>query len=248
MTENVINHVCLIMAMEGEAMPLLARLGLDEKIQFHARIPAYYYQKRFATMTTSVVLIGKDERFEVDWVGTELATLTTHLALDALRPDLVIATGTAGGFTRYGSDIGSICLSDGPFMYHDHHVPLMGFDQSAIGDYPSVDVSGIAKSFGWQLGTISTGSSLRKTNEDIAVLNQRKAIAKDMESTAVAGVCMLHNTPCFALRSITNLVDEDNNSEDEFSHNFSTAVASLSSALLSVLDYLEDKSIEDLAL
>ena len=248
MTKNTINQVCLIMAMEGEAQSLVQRLGMEERSRLHPKLPAYYFQRRSGSMTTSVVLIGKDERYDVDWVGTELATLTTHLALDSLQPELVIATGTAGGFATHGTEIGSICLSKGPFIYHDHHVPLDGFDKSAIGDYPAVDVSAIAAAFNWQSGTISSGSSLRKTAEDVAVLTQRRAIAKDMESTAVAGVCMLHEIPCFALRSITNLVDQVNNSEDVFSQNFSTAVASLTDALVSVLDYIEGKSIEDLAL
>lgn len=247
MNNQQIKHVCLIMAMEGEAKPLLDKLGMKVKTILHPKIPAYYYQHQLENLTVSVVLIGKDERFNVDWVGTELATLTTHLALEILQPDLVVSTGTAGGFADHGSQIGAICLSEGNFIYHDHHVPLAGFAGSALGDYPGVDVSDIAQRFNWQTGTISSGSSLRKTAHDLAVLEQKHAIAKDMESTAVAGVCMLHQVPCFALRAITNLVDQDNNSEDEFEQNFTRAVASLTDALYSLLPYLKNKSIADLA-
>jgi len=39
---------------------------------------------------------GRCSKFDVDKVGTNAATLTTYLAVQAFKPDLVISSGTAG--------------------------------------------------------------------------------------------------------------------------------------------------------
>ena len=237
------SHICLVMAMQGEAQPLIDKLQFEHLGDVYPNLPPQLYQTAYEELTLSLVLLGQDKRFSVDWVGTEPATLATQLAIDKLSPDLVISTGTAGGFASKGSDIGSIVASHGDFLFHDHDIPLPDFKESGEGRYPSLGVTAMATLLGFQSGRVSSGSSLRKTDYEVAMIDQSNAYAKDMESTAVAGICMLHNIPCFALRSITNLVDLYNESESEFIKNFDTAVESLTDALERVIEYINQDNL-----
>lgn len=52
----------------------------------------------YSSMAVMVVHNGKDKNHAVDNVGTVPAALTSYLAIQAFKPDLVISAGTAGGF------------------------------------------------------------------------------------------------------------------------------------------------------
>jgi len=68
-----------------------------------------------------------------------------------------------------------------------------------------------------------------------------------MEAAAIAWVAMLSHTPMIALKSITNLVDEDNDSAKEFTTHFDVATAALQRELLRVIAYLEGKHLDALS-
>ncbi len=59
----------------------------------------------------------------MDNVGTVPAALTAYLALQAFDPDLVISTGTAGGFGAQGAAIGDVFLSTAT-VNHDRRIPI----------------------------------------------------------------------------------------------------------------------------
>lgn len=67
----------------------------------------------------------------MDNVGTVPAALTAYLAIQALKPDLVISLGTAGGFKSKGGEIGDVYLSTG-FANHDRHIPIPVISASAV--------------------------------------------------------------------------------------------------------------------
>ena len=242
-----IQHLCLLFAMREEADSLIKSLKLTSSGQLKKPYPMQLYQGQQNNVQLSVVLAGVDQRFAVDYVGTEPATLMASVALDILQPDLLITAGTAGGFKRHTNNIGDIVISADTFVYHDHHVPLSGLHDSALGHYPAVDASRLCSDLGFFPGIISSGSSLAKNATDIEAMGLFDARAKDMEAAAIAWVAMLHQVPCMAVKAITNLVDEDNRSEDEFLANFNIAATSLTTALLDIIVYVQDKTIADLA-
>jgi len=132
------------------------------------------------------------------------------------------------------------------FVFHDRIVPLPGFSDAAVGCFPALNVKQLAKDLGLKTGVISSGSSLEKNPKDQRVIDEHDAVAKEMEAAAVAWVAMLHQVPVVAIKSITNLVDEANQSEDEFIKNFDYSVSTLNKKLLEVIDYLQGKTIADL--
>lgn len=244
----MIKNVTLLMAMQQEAQPIIDSLQLVEVEQaIHQQLPMRCYQRQVGTFKLSLIVSGLDDRHQVDNIGSEAATLMAYEAITQLKPDLLISAGTAGGFAKKGAKIGTVYVSEEHFVYHDRHVPLPGFDQSAVGKYPAAKVSRLATNLHLKSGVISTGSSLEKSDKDVLVINEHDAVAKEMEAAGIAWVAMLFKVPMMALKSITNLIDEDNKSEAEFVKNLEKSSQALHDRFLELVDYLQDKTIEDLA-
>jgi len=235
-------------AMAQEAKPIVESLQLIEnETALNSHLPMRCFQKKIGNINVSLVIAGIDNRHLVDNIGSEAATLMAYEAINKLKPDLLISAGTAGGFKKNGATIGMLYVSKQHFVYHDRHVPLSGFNQSSVGAYPAAQVSRLAKNLHLKEGIISTGSSLEKCDKDLLVIEQHNAVAKEMEAAGIAWVAMLFNVPMMALKSITNLLDETNNSENEFEKNLSYSTRCLHDKVLELIDYLQNKSIEDLA-
>ncbi|WP_144393800.1 5'-methylthioadenosine nucleosidase [Pleionea sediminis] len=242
-----IQHIVVLMAMAEEADPIIQSLKLTQVEVLPANLPFQCYQGQFKDLTVSVVISGVDPRYRVDNIGTQAATLMSHVAIENLHPDLVISAGTAGGFSKRGATIGTVYLSNDRFIYHDRRVPLEGFDESAIGHYPALNVLKMAKDLELPVGVVSTGSSLEKSEKDVDVIEQYGAVAKEMEAAAIAWVCWLHQKSFVAVKSITNLLDEEGTSEEQFVKNLELASAKLSQQLVKVIEYCNKKSIFELA-
>ncbi|WP_196139152.1 hypothetical protein [Aliikangiella sp. G2MR2-5] len=244
----MIKKISILMAMQQEAQPIIDSLEMVEKQDaIHQQLPMRCFQKQVGEILVSLLVSGIDSRHQVDNIGSEAATLMAYEAITQLKPDLLISAGTAGGFAKRGAQIGTIYVSEEHFIYHDRHVPLPGFDQSAIGKYPAVKASRLAKNLHIKSGVISTGSSLEKSDKDVLIIDSHDAVAKEMEAAGIAWVAMLFNIPMMALKSITNLLDEDNKSEEEFVNNLNIASRSLHDKVLEMIDYLQNKSVADIA-
>ena len=242
-----IKNLCFLMAMGEEAKPIVESLGLIEsETALHPELPMRCFQKTIGNLNISLVIAGIDDRHLVDNIGSEAATLMAYESITRLKPDLLISAGTAGGFAKNGASIGTVYVSEEHFIYHDRHVPLPGFNHSAVGKYPAAKVSRLAKNLHLKQGVISTGSSLEKSDKDIIVIDEHNAVAKEMEAAGIAWVAMLFKVPMMALKSITNLLDEDNKSESEFVNNLVYSSKCLHVKVLELIDYLQGKTLEDL--
>ena len=242
-----INNLTILMAMRDEAQPIIDSLAmLEANDALHPQLPMRCFQKTIGSLNLSILVSGVDVRHDVDNIGSEAATLMAYEAITQLKPDLLISAGTAGGFASRGAQIGTIYVSEEHFVYHDRHVPIVGFDESSVGKYPAAKVSRLAKNLHLKTGVISTGSSLEKSDKDIIIIDQHNAVAKEMEAAGIAWVAMLFKVPMMALKSITNLLDHDNQSETEFLKNLSFASQSLHDKVLELVDYLQNKTLEDL--
>ncbi len=252
-----ISRIALLMAMQDEASPLIKSLKLIERNdKLSKSLPFRHFSNSVAlehsdqtqpALIIDLITSGIDHRHQVDNIGCEAATLMAYEAINKTEPDLIISAGTAGGFSDKKGQIGGIYASRDHFIFHDRIVPLPGFHESAIGQFPALPISKMVSDLGLASGVISTGSSLEKSDRDKQIIEQHHVVAKEMEAAAIAWVCMLHQTPIFAIKSITNLVDLDNQSETEFVENFDRAVASLTEQMLRILRYLENKQLVELS-
>ncbi len=247
MTQTTIKNVAILMAMQGEAVPFLRHFDIPERPGLVAdKLPFKCFQKQVGNLQLTVMTSGMDTTHGVDNIGCEPATLMAYECISKLNPDIIISAGTAGGFASKDAEIGTVYASEKYFVFHDRIVPMPGFEEAAEGCYPALNVNQLAKDLGLKTGVISSGSSLEKNTKDQRIIDKYNAVAKEMEAAAIAWVASLHQTPYFAIKSITNLVDESNLSEDEFIKNFDYSVSALNSTLIDIINYLQDKKVSDL--
>jgi len=247
MRNSEIKNIVILMAMQEEANLLISSLNLVEnKTVLSEMLPFRCFQIKLAKSHLSLITSGIDHRNQVDNIGCEAATLMAYESIGQLDPDILISAGTAGGFSDKGAEIGSVYASDNYFIFHDRVVPLPGFRESAIGRFPAANIGKMINDLALQSGIISTGSSLEKNVKDNHILGEHPVVAKEMEAAAIAWVAMLHDIPMFAIKSITNLVDQENQSETEFVKNFDYSVKCLHDKLLKVINYLQGRSLIDL--
>lgn len=227
--------IVLMYAMQAEGEPLLAHChAVEMPLPGPAWLPFRLFRCTQGARTFHALVSGVDTRFDVDNIGLEAATLMAYVAIEKLQPALMVSCGTAGGFAALGAQIGTVYLGD-TFLFHDRHVPLPGFDRSGISKTRTFDVTTLAQRLGLARVTVSSGSSLLRSDADISVMQAHEAHAKEMEVAALAWVCQLAGVPLLAIKSVTNLLDHEVSSEAQFAENFPVAVQALTRETLRVL-------------
>jgi len=246
--QKPIETILLLVAMQAEADPIIRNLNLHPTQRLtDAQLPFKTYEINRTDQHIFLLVSGIDPRYRVDNIGTQAATLMAYAGIEQFQPDLVISAGTAGGFVARGAKIGTVYLSDDEFIFHDRQIPLAGFDEQGIGHYPAVNVRALAKQLNVPFGKISSGSSFTKNPDQMEAILKSGAVAKEMEAAAIAWVCWLKQTPCMAVKAITNLLDQGESSEQQFTENFSVAIQSLSSELVKVIETIRGKKLVELA-
>lgn len=227
--------------MEAEAAPLVEHLDLKEdKNIFPRQAPFRAYSGSICDSSTKITVVtsGKDIAYEtgVDNVGTVPAALSAFLALQNLPDaDILINAGTAGGFGRKGAEIGDVFLTTA-VANHDRRIPIPVFTPYGIGKLNTlVDTDALASRNNFKTGICTTGNSLDKTAEDEKLMLENDASIKDMEAAAIAWSCELHGIPFVGLKVVTDIVDGDIPTQEEFMENLSTASKSLQAAVPKLL-------------
>jgi 5'-methylthioadenosine nucleosidase len=236
--------------MEAEAKPFIDHLGLDPvETFFPAHTPFLAFSGEHHNTKVTVITLGKDKVYEtgMDNVGTVPTSLATFLALAKLegQVDLVMNAGTCGGFNRKGAAIGDVFLTSG-VANHDRRIPIPGFDAYGIGKLTTVNASQMAGNLGYKTGICTTGNSLDWVEKDDELMKENDASVKDMEAAAVAWICKMNDVPYLGVKVVTDIVDGGNPTQDEFMANLASAAESLQKALPKVLEYVCDKTHEEL--
>lgn len=227
----------ILCAMQAEADAILSVIPmLEAHSVLDPKLPFRCFGTELGGHKVSLISSGEDTRFNVDWIGMEAASLMAYCAIRDIKADVLLSAGTAGGFVRRGAQIGTVYLSDRQFYCHDHHVPLSGFEHSAQGHFAAHDVRAIAEQLGLPYGPMSSGSSLSNTERDLAQLAQWQIVAKEMEVAGIGLVAHMTQTPLFALKAITNLIDDESSSSaQQFDKNFALACAELTREIVRVV-------------
>ena len=227
--------------MKAEADQLIHALNLEPIIPrpFYEKLPMNFFKGSVGEKLEIFIAIpGLDSRFGVDQIGTEPAAVAAFASILEFSPDLLISAGTAGSFANEGAEIGKVYLSKSHFYYHDHRIPISGWEQFGRGGYPSFDTTFFAKELGLDQANISSGNSLDFTEIDLQRISESGAILKEMEAGGIAWLASTTKTPFFAIKSVTNLIDLNPNSPEEFEKNFSLAVQSLVRECLRLIEVI----------
>ena len=250
--------------MEAEAAPFIQHLSLQPVPDFFPRTtPFLAYQGTHHQCNLTVITNGKDlvHGTGVDNVGTIPAALSTYLALSKLNSrdnnmdensessggvvDLLINAGTCGGFQKMGAQIGDVYLTTS-VAHHDRRIPIPSFTDYGIGKIQSTQVINLASSIHAKMGVCTTGNSLDAHDLDHFHMDLNQASVKDMEAAAIAWSCELHQTPHFGLKVVTDIVDGDKPTQEEFLENLHKAAESLQDALPKAIEYICGKGHDEL--
>lgn len=250
MSSRVISTVAVVMAMRDEAAPVVAALGATPIATPPGRVHEWYEASRVspdgAAVRVVIAVNGVEPRHGLDGIGVEPAVLNTSAVIDRVRPDLVVSAGTAGGWAARGGTIGGLYLAHPHVVRHDRRIPLTGFEQYGIGEFPVVPMRRVAASIGALPGVVTTGGSLDESSDDRRMIEASGAVAKDMEAAAVAYVCELAGVPCAALKAITDLHDVPVSGAEQFTANLSMASLRLADAVVQLVDAVAGRSTDSL--
>jgi 5'-methylthioadenosine nucleosidase len=244
--------IAIIMAMQGEADPIIAALSLRAERSNQGegwiaasappprnddRLPIRLFYGQLEHREIILATNGKDARTGADLIHSQPATLTTNHVIERFDPDLIISAGTAGGVSKHGAEIGDVYLSQGLVRYHDRRCPIHGLEACGVGGYatwdPPFEKGGQGGFF--KRGRVSSGDSLYMGIEEQAQFDANEATVKDMEAAAVAWVASLYNKPFIAVKVITDLIDNSCKVEEQFLKNFELATQNLSKKIPELL-------------
>ena len=93
-------RICYVVAMVAEAKPFIERYGIKKVENFFAPLPCELYEGEVNGATLDVVLNGQQQGS--DLIGCEAASVATLSAIQRLHPDIVVNSGTCGGFQKKG--------------------------------------------------------------------------------------------------------------------------------------------------
>ncbi|KAK7409778.1 hypothetical protein VNO78_00086 [Psophocarpus tetragonolobus] len=242
-----ISNIVIVIAMQTEALPIVNRFQLteDPHSPFPQGVPWVRYHGTYKHLNISLIWPGKDPTLGVDSVGTISSALVTYAAIQILQPDLIINAGTAGGFKAKGASIGDVFIvSDCAF--HDRRIPIPVFDLYGVGLRKAFETPNLVKELNLKVGKLSTGDSLDMTQQDETSIIANDATVKDMEGAAIAYVADLLKVPAIFLKAVTDIIDGDKPTSEEFLQNLAAVTAALDLAIEQVIDFINGKCLSEL--
>ncbi|XVE93777.1 hypothetical protein REPUB_Repub01dG0223900 [Reevesia pubescens] len=245
--KHPISSILIIIAMQTEALPVVNKFQLIENphSSFPKGVPWVHYHGTYKDIVMNLVWPGKDLTLGVDSVGTISASLMTYASIQALQPDLIINAGTAGGFKAKGAGIGDVFLVS-HVAFHDRRIPIPVFDLYGVGLRQAFSTPNLLKALNLKTGKLSTGDSLDMSPHDEASITANDATVKDMEGAAVAYVADLLKVPAIFVKAVTDIIDGEKPTAEEFLQNLAAVTASLDQAVSQVIDFISGKCLSEL--
>ena len=224
-------------AMPIEAQGIIEALDLQAMPDyFDARLPLKAYQR--ADLPELLLVVNGDcPQHGCARVGTQAAAVAAWEIIRVFKPDLLLSAGTAGGFSER-SEIGEVFLSEACFSYHGRDIPVPGFAEYERGRYPAYEVPGLAEALAVRTAKISTSDTIRSSELELARLAEENITCKEMEAASIAEVAMLTHTPFFALKVVTDFIDQPEDMAEQFVENFQLAINHLASKVLATIAFL----------
>ena len=162
-------------------------------------------------------------------IGKVSASVGTALLLEMYQPDMVINTGSAGGFDK-SLNLGDVVIST-EVRHHDADVTAFGYEIGQMANQPAAFIADdkLIKATEEALaqmedkhavhGLICTGDQFVASEErkDFILKHFPSVIAVDMEAAAIAQTCDQFDVPFVVVRAISDIADKESPmSFDEF--------------------------------
>lgn len=154
-------------------------------------------------------------------IGKVAAAIGTTILLDEYQPDMVLNTGSAGGFDS-SLNLGDVVIST-EVRHHDADVTAFGYEMGQMAGQPAAFLAdeklmNLAEKALEQMdgqhavrGLICTGDAFVCTAERQAFIRQHfpSVIAVEMEASAIAQTCHQFKVPFVVVRAISDVADKE---------------------------------------
>ncbi|WP_107942451.1 5'-methylthioadenosine/S-adenosylhomocysteine nucleosidase [Metasolibacillus fluoroglycofenilyticus] len=172
---------------------------------------------------------GKEVVLLKSGIGKVNAAMSTTLLLQQFKPDVVINTGSAGGFDAI-LEVGAVVISD-EVRHHDVDVTAFGYEIGQMAGMPAAfqadeRLVNIAKEavaevgeHASAVGLICSGDVFMHNPARVEQVRQHfpQMKAVEMEAAAVAQVCYQFATPFVVIRALSDIAGKESNiTFDEF--------------------------------
>jgi 5'-methylthioadenosine nucleosidase len=234
----------IVMAMEEEAELLIKQFELKlQKKPFGNYLPMKEFHGQLPSgRPIYLVLPGKDRRFKVNMVGTQLAAVTSALSITKYMPSAVFNFGTCGALKSKSAKIGDVFYCTDRVWFHSKRIPLPGYDEFRRGGYPCAVLHSLKGQLDVKPGVLSTTDSLDFCSIESERFFDLKADIADMEGAAIAWMADLNKVPFYALKSVADLMDIKQNPGDQFLENLQFAVKKLTEQATKLLRSVDNAS------
>ncbi|ASB88145.1 5'-methylthioadenosine/S-adenosylhomocysteine nucleosidase [Bacillus sonorensis] len=170
---------------------------------------------------TSGTYEGKEVVLLKSGIGKVNAAMSTTILLDRFKPDVVINTGSAGGF-HHSLNVGDIVIST-EVRHHDVDVTAFEYEYGQVPNLPAAfraddklvktaeaEASDLG-TFQVVKGTIATGDSFMSDPERVAFIRGKfkDLCAVEMEAAAVAQVCHQFDIPFVVIRALSDIAGKE---------------------------------------
>ncbi|AAU24361.1 MULTISPECIES: 5'-methylthioadenosine/S-adenosylhomocysteine nucleosidase [Bacillus] len=178
---------------------------------------------------TSGFYEGKEVVLLKSGIGKVNAAMSTTILLDRFKPDVVINTGSAGGF-HHSLNVGDIVIST-EVRHHDVDVTAFDYEYGQVPNLPAAykadnaliqaaeDEASELGHIQVVKGTIATGDSFMSDPDRVAFIRGKfeDLYAVEMEAAAVAQVSYQFNTPFVVIRALSDIAGKESEiSFDQF--------------------------------
>lgn len=167
---------------------------------------------------------GKEIVLLKSGIGKVNAAMGTTILLQQFSPDVVINTGSAGGFDE-ALDVGAVVISD-EVRHHDVDVTAFGYEPGQMaGGMPAafkadaklIDIAKEAVEevgeHAYGVGLICSGDVFMADPARVAAVRALFPTMKacEMEAAGVAQVCYQFGTPFVVIRALSDIAGKDSN-------------------------------------
>lgn len=162
-------------------------------------------------------------------IGKVAAAIGTTVMLENFQPDVIINTGSAGGFDQ-ALNVGDVVVSS-EVRYHDADVTAFGYEMGQLPALPAAFVADarlieIATDTFAEMGDVQAKTGQICTGDIFMADPERVAkcradfpqmIACEMEAAAIAHVCHKYEVPFVVIRALSDIAGkESSQSFDDF--------------------------------
>lgn len=229
-------NLLIVMAMRGEAAPIVEKLKLKSLGQKYAPIPTLCFEGHYQKFKISLQVNGVDPTSHMDSICTQPTTVSTLLGIQNYKPNIIMNFGTCGALGSKGFKIGDLVLSVDRVWFHARRIPLEGWDSYGRGGYPSAGTRSLAAQLGFKPGVLSTADSLDFPSLDAHEFNNVHGDIADMEGASIAWLSQIYGIPFYSLKGVTDLMDANRKTGEQFEENFATVVEMISTAAIRLID------------